>query len=167
MLVQVFLKYRSKGGAEEVKKCKYCKSDIDEKAKICPNCKKRQGSSLGRIILGVAIGIIGIVIIANSGSGTNSSISEEKFDYEVTNQYADEYGMSYYIEGTVKNKKNKDYSYVQIEFVCYDSAGNNLGTAIDNTNNLLGNQNWKFKAMAMFTDVTNIDHCDYHEITGW
>lgn len=150
-----------------MKKCKYCKSDIDEKAKICPNCKKKQGSSLGRIILGVVIGIIGIVIIANSGSGTNSIISEEKFDYEVTNQYADEYGMSYYIEGTVKNKKNKDYSYVQIEFVCYDSAGNNLGTAIDNTNNLLGNQNWKFKAMAMFTDVTNIDHCDYHEITGW
>ena len=75
--------------------------------------------------------------------------------------------MSYYIEGSVKNNKDKDYSYVQIEFVCYDADGNNLGTAIDNTNNLLGNQTWKFKAMAMFSDAENVDHCDYHEITSW
>lgn len=45
--------------------------------------------------------------------------------------------------------------------------GNNLGTAIDNTNNLLGNQTWKYKAMGIFTDVENVDHCDFKEITGW
>ncbi len=30
----------------ETKKCKYCQSEIDKKAKICPNCKKKQGGSL-------------------------------------------------------------------------------------------------------------------------
>lgn len=85
----------------------------------------------------------------------------------MTKQYTDEYGMSYYIEGSVKNNKDKDYSYVQIEFVCYDADGINLGTAIDNTNNLLGNQTWEFKAMAMFSDAETVDYCDYHEITSW
>jgi len=60
-------------------------------------------------------------------------------------------------------KKSK---YCQIEFICYDKDNNNLGTAIDNTNNLLGNQTWKFKAMGLFTD-SKTDHCDFHEITGW
>lgn len=91
----------------------------------------------------------------------------EKFDYKVTKSYKDKYNVSYYVEGTVTNKKDKDYAYVQIEFICYDKKGNNLGTALDNTNNLLGNQTWKFKAMGMFTDVKNVDHCDYHEITAW
>lgn len=74
--------------------------------------------------------------------------------------------ISYYIEGTVKNNKDKDYTYVEIEFICYDSAGNNIGTAINNTNSLLGNQTWKFKAMGIFPK-TKVDHCDFHEVTGF
>ncbi len=158
-----------------MKKCKYCQTEIDSKAKICPNCKKKQGKPKWLIVL---IVIIAIMIIASVAGGNEDNAKEgnvsngdnkpaEKFTYEVTKQYADEYGMSYCIEGSVKNNKDKDYSYVQIEFVCYDADGNNLGTAIDNTNNLLGNQTWKFKAMAMFSDAENVDHCDYHEITSW
>jgi len=159
-----------------MKKCKHCKSEIDSKAKVCPHCRKRQGHP----VLGGILIFIGIVIVlggissmddsknsnnANNNSGNGST--DEKFDYEVTSQYADEYGVSYYIEGTVTNKKDKEYSYVQIEFICYDSDGNNLGTAIDNTNNLLGNQTWKFKAMFLGTGSETVDHCDYHEITNW
>ena len=113
-----------------MKKCKYCQSEIDRKAKICPNCRKKQ----------------------------------EKFTYTITSEYDSTF--SHYIEGTVINNRDKDYSYVQIEFICYDKDGNNLGTAIDNINNLLGHQTWKFKAMGMFTDDT-ANHCDFHEISGW
>lgn len=60
----------------------------------------------------------------------------------------------------------KECKYCQIEFICYDKDNNNLGTAIDNTNNLLENQTWNFKAMGLFTD-SKTDHCDFHEITGW
>ena len=101
-----------------------------------------------------------------SSSGGSSS-NEEKFSYTVDNSYADEYGMGYYIEGVVTNKTDKEYSYVQIEFICYDKDGNNLGTAIDNTNNLLANQTWKYKAMFMGSDTKTVDHCDYHETTSW
>ena len=35
-----------------MKKCKYCISDIDEKAKICPNCRKKQTKSIsGKTLL--------------------------------------------------------------------------------------------------------------------
>ena len=82
-------------------------------------------------------------------------------------QYLDIYGYSYYIEGKCINNGSKDYNYLQVEYICYDKAGNNLGTAFDNTNNLLSGQTWKFKAMALISDDNKIDHCDYHEVTGW
>ena len=98
---------------------------------------------------------------------TQPKNTNKKFNYTVTNEYTDEYGFSHYIEGTVTNNRNKNYSYVQIEFICYDNQGNNLGTAMDNTSNLLANQTWKFKAMAFFSDASNVDHCDFHEINGY
>ena len=38
---------------------------------------------------------------------------------------------------------------------------------MDNTNNLLAGQTWKFKAISFSSDDNKIDHCDYHEVTGW
>lgn len=150
---------------------------------------KKQGAPKWLSILLIVLGLIIIFSVfsgnneetakegnVSNNSSNNDSVNNdsnpkeptvEKFNYEITSQYSDEYGWAYYIEGVVRNNKDKDYSYVQIEFVCYDAEGNNLGTAIDNTNNLLGNQTWKFKAMAMFSGVENVDHCDYHDITGW
>ena len=32
-----------KKGEYFMKKCKYCQTEIDSKAKICPHCKKKQG----------------------------------------------------------------------------------------------------------------------------
>jgi len=153
-----------------MKYCKYCKSKIDSSAKICPHCRKPQGSSAVRIIVGVVIGLFIIIIIsaiAASNPKTSNYLKESDFSYEVTKQGLDSYGFDYYIEGVVTNKNSKNHSYVQIEFICYDKNGINLGTALDNTSNLLGNQKWKFKAMALLSDVKNIHHCDFHEITSW
>ena len=49
-----------------MKKCRYCKSDIDEKAKICPVCKNKQGSSIVSSILGLltGVGLLAIGIFA-------------------------------------------------------------------------------------------------------
>lgn len=149
-----------------MKKCKYCQSEIDAKAKVCPICKKKLGMLKWLVILIVLL-VIGIGVAA-SGNSDDSAKGEtekkERFTYVISSEYDNSF--SHYIEGTVTNNKDKDYSYVQIEFICYDKDGNNLGTAIDNTNNLLGNQTWKFKAMGLFTD-SKTDHCDFHEITGW
>ncbi len=42
------------------KKCKHCQTEIDKKAKVCPNCKRKQGGALKFIIIAIVfIGIIG------------------------------------------------------------------------------------------------------------
>lgn len=105
-----------------------------------------------------------------SACDIDSIISEENeknFSYEISKQYLDKYGVSYYIEGTVQNNTDNDYSYIQIEFICYDKQGNNLGNALDNSNNLLKNQAWKFKAIFIGSYIKNVDHCEYYKITAW
>ena len=148
-----------------MKNCKHCGAEVAKSAKVCPKCGGKLGKPKWLVFIVVLLVII-IIAVVSGGNDDNTS-ETEKFSYEVTKSYKDSYNVGYYIEGTVTNNKAKDYSYVQIEFVCYDKNGNNLGTAIDNTNNLLANQTWKFKAMAMFSDVKNVDRCDYHEITSW
>ena len=59
----------------EVKKCKHCQSDIPKKAKICPNCRKKQGGKLKWIIAWIFLIIIAIALI---GGGDDSGEKEEK-----------------------------------------------------------------------------------------
>lgn len=56
------------------KKCKYCKSEIDEKAKVCPVCKKKQGGFLKYIIIGIVV----IIIIGALLSGGNDDDEPKK-----------------------------------------------------------------------------------------
>ena len=51
----------------DTKKCKYCKTEIDKGAKICPNCKKKQKGKGGLI----AIIVIVLIIGAAAGAGKN------------------------------------------------------------------------------------------------
>lgn len=109
------------------------------------------------------------VLVCFSFTGCTEEIEnaakDEKFSHEVSNEYTDSIG-THYIEGIVKNENDKEYSYVQVDFVCYDKDGNNLGTAMDNTNNLGANESWKFKAMLLSTSG-EADHCEFKEVTGW
>lgn len=71
----------------------------------------------------------------------------DKFTLSDDRGYADSYGFSYYIEGVVKNNTNYNYSYVQVQFNVYDSAGNVIGSCFDNINNLEANGTWKIKTL--------------------
>ncbi len=53
-----------------MKKCKYCQSDIDEKARICPYCRRGQENVYLKVI-GVIVAlflIIGIIITVKNGA---------------------------------------------------------------------------------------------------
>lgn len=45
---------------QKAKLCKHCKTELPTGAKVCPNCKKKQGGIVKWIIIGVvAIAVIG------------------------------------------------------------------------------------------------------------
>lgn len=52
---------------KETKLCKHCQTEIPKKAKVCPNCRKKQGG-IGKWI-GIAIVLFIIIGIATGGSG--------------------------------------------------------------------------------------------------
>lgn len=57
------------------KLCKHCKTEIPVGAKICPNCKKKQGGVLKWVIIGVvAVAVIGAAGGNKEESNTNSSV---------------------------------------------------------------------------------------------
>lgn len=79
-----------------MKKCKYCKTEIDKDAKICPNCKKKQSSfskKLG-IVLGIFIVIIGIVAFSN-GSNNKDNDDDNKCYITLDKFNKIQSGMSY------------------------------------------------------------------------
>lgn len=67
------------------------------------------------------------------------TIADEAED--TSNQFA------YKITGTLTNNTDKEKSYIQIEYVLYDAGGNQVGTALANTNHLKAGGSWKFEAL--------------------
>jgi flagellar basal body-associated protein FliL len=157
-----------------MKKCKYCQTEIDDKAKVCPNCRKKQGLGFWKIagiIIGVfiVIGIIGSMGNTTTPTSNNSVVNvnqqQEKFTLLKSSSTND--GFAFYINGEIQNNTNKNYTYVQVVFNLYDKDENHLGTALANTNNLEGNKKWIFRAMGMITDNNKIASYKLSEITEY
>jgi hypothetical protein len=84
----------------------------------------------------------------NGDSKINISTSvPEKPALELVNQKSISDRYFWYISGEVKNNSSHQYSYAQITFSLYDNSGAQVGTAVDNINNLEPYGIWKFKAM--------------------
>ena len=66
---------------------------------------------------------------------------------------SDGYGNRY-IVGTIQNNSNKTYKYVQVNFNLYDDSEAQVGTAMDNTNNLEAGGTWKYKAIVLEESAT-------------
>lgn len=170
-----------------MRKCKHCLSEIEDNATVCPNCRKSQRTPTWVIVLICIIPVLFVFITAlniddledtNSKNTTDqtqekankkekTTIKKERFTLEDGHTgSSDEYNVGYYIEGYIKNNTNRKYSYVQVTFNLYDSEGNQLGTAIDNINNLEANGRWKFKAIAL-SETENIASYKLEKITGY
>ncbi len=73
-------------------------------------------------------------------------------------------GSSTSVVGKIKNQGKNAVSYAQITFIVYDAAGNQIGTALDNINNLEAGATWAFDAV-VFED--NVAKVKLGEITGF
>lgn len=65
----------------ETKICKHCQSEIPKKAKVCPNCRKKQDGKLKWIILAVvALAIIGSAMGGNDSKKDVKKVEEVSSD---------------------------------------------------------------------------------------
>lgn len=65
----------------ETKICKHCQPEIPKKAKVCPNCRKKQGGKLKWIILAVvALAIIGSAMGGNDSKKDVKKVEEVSSD---------------------------------------------------------------------------------------
>ncbi len=158
-----------------MKICKECGAEISSSAKECPKCGKKQKHTGVRVLIALIIIIIGIGAIAGGSSnqntttgGSSTTQKQEKFTLQEGHTgSSDQYGMSYTIEGSIKNNTNKQYSYVQVTFNLYDTDGAQIGTALANINNLEANGLWKFKAIGSLGNGKSVATYKLMEITGW
>lgn len=150
-----------------MKSCKECGAEISGSAKVCPKCGKKQRSVAKTIIIVIAVLFVIGAIASAGGSGENTNeVKEatERFTLVSDEMTTDSIG-SCYIEGTIQNNTDKSYTYVQVTFNIYDANGNQLGTAVDNINNLEPNATWKYKAIGLTTE--KVQSYKFVEITGW
>ena len=85
-----------------MKKCKHCQSEIDDKAKNCPQCKKKQSHIVGWILLGVLI-----LLIVSCAMGGEEEVPFQK-DYS-QNEVVTYEGVNYSILKVEKTQGNNEF----------------------------------------------------------
>lgn len=127
-----------------MKKCKYCQTEIDKKAKVCPNCRKKQPGIGKWVVLGI-IAIFVIVAIAGQNKAdekeknrkkdfTQSEIaSYEDVEYSIvkvektqgTNEFIKPKDGYEYVKITLKieNKSDKKISYNALDWQMVNADG--------------------------------------------
>lgn len=109
-----------------MKKCKYCQSEIDAKAKVCPNCRKKQGP---KIVKWVVIGLLALIVVSCvAGGGEDEKekfvkdytqdqvVTYEDVEYSIikvektqgTNEFCKPKDGKEYVKVTVRIKNNSD-----------------------------------------------------------
>lgn len=148
----------------ETKKCKHCQSDIPKKAKVCPQCNKKQSGILKWII----IAVVAIIIIGAAGGGEDKPTKVENNNAETgvvaeatsTETVAVEYQVVEFSDLTETLKANalkaeKTYQDMYVEITGYLSNIDSDGDYISIT---ATNDEWDFDTIQCYiTDDKQID----------
>lgn len=146
-----------------MKKCKYCISDIDEKAKICPNCRKKQTKSISGktllvlfiifLVLGSAISLI-YQPIENNEEDIFSDIFDDKFTITDVSGKVD-FDNTATINGKITNNKNQTYYNIVISYDIYNQSRIKIGTANTTIQYINPNETLEFTAIGIADYVEN------------
>lgn len=129
-----------------IKYCKFCRSQIDPKATVCPVCKRTQKKGHGcllSIIIFVFIICGGIAMTINMGNSIQKSVSgvKDKSEYITLEEYNKiESGMTYEqvveivgSDGTVSSQvESNGYKIVIISWYGNGVAGSNANVTFTN-----------------------------------
>ena len=125
------------------------------------------------VIIGFVVLMVGCAALFSTGVDTTTEMETEtkveNNSAEAKYEFVEEPKMvekdySIYIVGTIKNNSGMEKGYIEVTFTLYDADGNNIGTALANTNNLKDGGTWKFEAIVLEDDVASFE---LNEITGY
>lgn len=93
-------------------------------------------------------------------------ISNGKMVVENETGFYDEEYKAYYITGYLKNKTDKKYTNVELEYRVYDEKDNILGDAGSTYLEYLDRgDTWKFKVIYSDIDASEVHHFAFHRIS--
>lgn len=130
---------------QETKLCKHCQTEIPKKAKVCPNCRKKQGGIVKWIVVGVVVLILfgscsGSEDSDNSstitgGSGSQSQINNDVDDAEEVDLASQMNVEEYYYENTIGDtlyflivtNNSKETVSIEVNSLAKDAEGKLIG----------------------------------------
>lgn len=142
--------------SKDTKVCKHCQSEISKKAKICPNCRKKQGGGILKFVL---IGIVAIAVLVGviGGSGEefrtdytqNEIVTFNDVNYSITKVEKTQGNYEFwtpkegyeFVKVTVKIENNSDekiaYNTLDWQMVNADGVEESIGTITADDDKLL------------------------------
>ena len=103
-------------------------------------------------------------VAAPAAGETTSAESADKYSIDGEELTGDVYSCK--ISGVYTNKAGKDLNYVQVSYNLFDADGNQIGTALANTNNLADGGTWKFEAFGSAA-VDEVASYKIGDVTGF
>lgn len=91
---------------KETKLCKHCQTEIPKKAKVCPNCRRKQNGKLKWVIVAIFAFVIIVSIAGGSEKKNNSDIPKE------TNKEKEEISEDATV--TEENTTESEMSYISV-----------------------------------------------------
>ncbi|MBN1473498.1 MAG: hypothetical protein JW914_02680 [Syntrophaceae bacterium] len=155
------------------KKCKHCAMMIPKEAKICPHCRKKQGTSIITLFLS-AIFILFVIGMCSSFMNTTTTRSPQSvsknndpvLELQSWNWYQ-EYG---YVtaEGTVKNISSESLNNVVAVLQVYDEQGTFISSsdALIDYRPILPGQISPFKVMLSYNPAMKKASIDFKAFSG-
>lgn len=96
---------------KETKLCKHCQTEIPKKAKVCPNCRKKQGGKLKWIIIAVVV----LVIIGSMAGGSDESNNSNVASSSTNKTTVETSNEKNTIEDNVSNSNTEVEEIIEIE----------------------------------------------------
>lgn len=140
-----------------MKKCKYCQSEIDEKAKICPQCRKKQKQTNWKFV-GIVFIMLVITVIATGGfeEGKENNTPKDIGKLEVLNSKStiNAFGVIT-ASGKLFNSTSKKITNIIISYTCYTKERQEIGTAEAKIKYINPNETLNYEATGVGKYVEN------------